>query len=180
MSEHIIIPVQNLRWDHSLWYVVFLRLFFSCPNPGAFSGYHRLARTVLLRMACQSPNVEGLDSMVHRSLRLRSAPYVSHLISTAVFRLSTYAHRDPSVGGIGTTIAATKVPYIADFPKFHIIVAVWCTGAVLADMTITGTLVLYLVRRLRITGYLSYSTRAGSRRGDRRRGWRLPTRSSTR
>ena len=118
-------PVQNPRWGHSSRYVVFLRLLLYYPNPGAFSGYHRLARTVLLRVACQSPDVEGLDSMVHRSLRLHSAPYVSDLISTTVFRLSTHAHRDPSVGGIGTTIAATKVPYIPDFPKFHIIVAVW-------------------------------------------------------
>ena len=173
-------PVQNPRWGHSSRYVVFLRLLLYYPNPGAFSGYHRLARTVLLRMACQSPDLEGLDSMVHRNLRLRSAPYVPYLTLVAVFRLLTYAHHDPSVGGIGTTIAATKVPYIPDFPKFHIIVAVWCTGAVLADVTITGTLVLYLVRGLRITDYLSYSTRAGSRREDRRRAWRSQTRSSTR
>ncbi|KAH9911321.1 uncharacterized protein BXZ73DRAFT_82854 [Epithele typhae] len=51
------------------------------------------------------------------------------------------------LGGIGTSIAVTKVPYIPDFPKFQSIVNVWLPSAVVADITITATLVLHLRKR---------------------------------
>ena len=54
-----------------------------------------------------------------------------------------------SVGGIGTSIAVTRVAYIPDFPKFRSIAILWIAGAVIADVMITTTLVLYLVRTLK-------------------------------
>ncbi|KAH9915954.1 uncharacterized protein BXZ73DRAFT_106020 [Epithele typhae] len=54
------------------------------------------------------------------------------------------------LGSIGTTVAATRVPYIPDFPKLQSIVIVWLTSAVMADLLITSTLVHYL--RSRRTG----------------------------
>ncbi|KAH9915947.1 uncharacterized protein BXZ73DRAFT_106013 [Epithele typhae] len=54
------------------------------------------------------------------------------------------------LGGIGTSIAATRVPYIPDFISFQSIAIVWLASAVVADVLITATLVYYL--RSRRTG----------------------------
>ena len=51
-------------------------------------------------------------------------------------------------------VAATRVPYLPDFPKFKNIVFVWCSGSVAADVAITATLVFYLVGLLRALSVL--------------------------
>ncbi|KAH9910156.1 uncharacterized protein BXZ73DRAFT_83961 [Epithele typhae] len=51
------------------------------------------------------------------------------------------------LGGIGTTIAATIIPYIPDFHKFQSIINVWLASAVVADIAITTTLVFHLRKR---------------------------------
>ncbi|KAH9912348.1 uncharacterized protein BXZ73DRAFT_82356 [Epithele typhae] len=51
------------------------------------------------------------------------------------------------LGGIGTSIGASKVPRIPDLHKLRTITYVWLPTAVIADIAITATLVFYLRKR---------------------------------